>query len=151
MTKCPGVAQVCSKVGVTWMWSPIDGNLSGLCLGATFLLVPETFKVQSLNHMTSSCLKRCVCSQILFFLTSLKGKPFSKHPSNKVSFLNSRLAKTCLVWWTWFRNNWLRMVLTVCGLYYFISSRFGLFWIVANFSAIDRCVSHTYENSYNGP
>ena len=44
LTVCPGVAQVCSKVGVTWMWSPIDGNLSDLRLGATSLLVPETFK-----------------------------------------------------------------------------------------------------------
>ena len=30
ITVCLGVAQVWSKVGVTWMWSPIDNNLSGL-------------------------------------------------------------------------------------------------------------------------
>ena len=27
------------------MWPPTDGNLSYVCLGATSLLVPETFKV----------------------------------------------------------------------------------------------------------
>ena len=30
--------------GVAWIWSPTDGNLSYLCLGATFLLASETFK-----------------------------------------------------------------------------------------------------------
>ena len=30
ITVCLGVTQVWSKVGVTWMWSPIDDNLSGL-------------------------------------------------------------------------------------------------------------------------
>ena len=30
--------------GVAWICSPTDGNLSYLCLGATFLLAPETFK-----------------------------------------------------------------------------------------------------------
>ena len=29
------------------MWSPTDGNLSYLCLGATALLVPETFKFKN--------------------------------------------------------------------------------------------------------
>ena len=42
------VTQVCSKVGVTWMWSPIDGNLSSLCLGPTSFLVPEKFKLKVL-------------------------------------------------------------------------------------------------------
>ena len=39
------IAQACSKVGVARMWSPADGNLSGLCLRATFLIVLETFKI----------------------------------------------------------------------------------------------------------
>ena len=41
MTVCPGVAQACLIVGVTWIWSQTDGILS---LGTTSLLVPETFK-----------------------------------------------------------------------------------------------------------
>ena len=41
-------AKVCSKVGVAWMWSPKDGNLSDLCLGVTSFLVPETFKFKVL-------------------------------------------------------------------------------------------------------
>ena len=45
---CLGVAQPSSKVGVAWMWSPTDGNLSGLSLGATSLLVPETFEFKVL-------------------------------------------------------------------------------------------------------
>ena len=47
-TVCLGVAQVCSKLGVAWMQSPTDGNLSGLRLGTTSLLVPETFKFKVL-------------------------------------------------------------------------------------------------------
>ena len=43
-----GVVQACSKVGMAWMWSQKDGNLSGLCLGATSLSVPETFKFKVL-------------------------------------------------------------------------------------------------------
>ena len=43
----PRVGQACSKVGVTVMMSPKDGNLSYLCLGATSLLVPETFKFKN--------------------------------------------------------------------------------------------------------
>ena len=49
ITICPGVAQAWSKVGVVWMWSLTDGNLSYLCLGATSLLVPETFKFKNLK------------------------------------------------------------------------------------------------------
>ena len=44
---CPGVAQADSKVVVAWMWSLTDGNLSYLCLGTTFLLVAETFKIKN--------------------------------------------------------------------------------------------------------
>ena len=47
MTVCPGVAQVCSKVVVTWTWSLTNGNLSYLCLENTSLLVPETFKFKN--------------------------------------------------------------------------------------------------------
>ena len=43
----PVVDKACSKVGVEWTWSPTDGNLSYLCLGATSLLVPETFKFKN--------------------------------------------------------------------------------------------------------
>ena len=39
--------QACSNQGVAWMWSPTDGNISYLCLGATSLLVPETFKYKN--------------------------------------------------------------------------------------------------------
>ena len=34
----------CPEIGVTWMWSPIDGNLSRLYLRATSPLVPETVR-----------------------------------------------------------------------------------------------------------
>ena len=44
---CPEVAQADSKVVVAWMWSLTDGNLSYLCLGTTFLLVAETFKIKN--------------------------------------------------------------------------------------------------------
>ena len=40
-----GVAQACSKVGEAGMWSPTDGNLSYLCLGATY--VPQRFKFKN--------------------------------------------------------------------------------------------------------
>ena len=48
--------------------------------------------------------------------------------------------------WTWFRNNWLRMVVAGSGLHDFISVCFGSFLTVANFSTVDRSVFHTYEN-----
>ena len=49
--------QACSKVGMAWMWSPADGNLSGLSLETKSLLVPD-IKVQSFDHVvTSSYLK----------------------------------------------------------------------------------------------
>ena len=44
------VAQACSAVGVAWMWSRTDRNLLNLCLGATFLLIPETFKFKVLKR-----------------------------------------------------------------------------------------------------
>ena len=40
--------QACSKVGMAWMWSPADGNLSGLSLETKSLLVPETLKFKVL-------------------------------------------------------------------------------------------------------
>ena len=104
-------------------------------------------QVQSFNYLTSSYLKWCQCSQILAFLISLKWKPFSKYL--KPLPLITDLPKPAWLW-KWFRNNWLRMVVAGCGLYYFISARFSSFWIVVNFSTIDRCVFQTYGNSYNG-
>ena len=47
---CLGVAQTCLKI-VAWMWSPTDGNLSYLCLGASALLVP-------FRHLNSRILTR---------------------------------------------------------------------------------------------
>ena len=50
------VAQACSKIGEIWIWSPVDGNLSGICLGAT-LFIARDIQVQSFNHLASSYLK----------------------------------------------------------------------------------------------
>ena len=44
ITVCLWVVQACSEVGVRRMLSRADENLSYLCLGATSLLVPETFE-----------------------------------------------------------------------------------------------------------
>ena len=41
------IAQACPKEGVAWMWSPTNGNLSSFYLGATSLMVPETFKFKN--------------------------------------------------------------------------------------------------------
>ena len=41
------VAEACPKVGVSWMWSPTGENLSYFCLGATSLLVSETFEFKN--------------------------------------------------------------------------------------------------------
>ena len=70
------ITWVCSKVGVNCMWSPIDENLPGLCLGAKSLLVPETFIFKVLVIWLPAYLKFCLCSQ-----TSLKQNPFSKYAS----------------------------------------------------------------------
>ena len=51
MTVCPGVAQACLIVAVTWIWSLTDGNLSCLCLGTTSLLVPGTFKFKNFEML----------------------------------------------------------------------------------------------------
>ena len=50
------VAQVCSRIGEIWMWSPTDGNLLGICVGAT-LFSARDIQVQSFDHLTSSYLK----------------------------------------------------------------------------------------------
>ena len=47
MTAYLGVAQPYSKVGMGWIRSPTDGNLSDLCLGATSLFVPDSFKFKN--------------------------------------------------------------------------------------------------------
>ena len=47
-------------------------------------------QVQSFNHLASSYLKWCACSQILAFLTSLKWKPFRNIQINKTSSVNKK-------------------------------------------------------------
>ena len=49
MTVCLGVAQACSKVRVTCIVVSNRRELSGLCLEATSLLVPETFEFKVLE------------------------------------------------------------------------------------------------------
>ena len=43
-----GVAQVCSKEGVKWMWSPKDGNLSGICFKGYIPVDARVIQVQTL-------------------------------------------------------------------------------------------------------
>ena len=62
--------QAYSKVWMALMWSPTDGNLSYLCLGATSLLVPETFKFRKFSNVTSGYVQKWGCSQTLFFLVA---------------------------------------------------------------------------------
>ena len=42
-----GVAQACSQRVVAWLSSSTDRSLSYFCLGATTILVPETFKLKN--------------------------------------------------------------------------------------------------------
>ena len=36
------------KIGVAWVWSPTNGNLSGLCVGSVSLLVTKILKFKVL-------------------------------------------------------------------------------------------------------
>ena len=99
---------LCSKVGVVWMSSPTNGNLSGLTLGATSLtLGSRDVHVQSFDHVTSSHLKWWAYCQILAFLTALidtlscrylKVKPILEMPE----WIKPLLLKT-----GWLKPTWL--------------------------------------------
>ena len=52
------------------MWFPEGGNLSYLCLGTTFLLVPETFKFKHFVMSLPATYNNEACNQILAFLTA---------------------------------------------------------------------------------
>ena len=130
---------LCSKVGVVWMSSPTNGNLSGLTLGATSLtLGSRDVHVQSFDHVTSSHPKMMSvlsnislsnCPYWYAILQILKGKAHPRNARvNKASSVKNGLAKTYLVVdmveinWLWIVYCWLWVALP----------RFGLFWFVLN-------------------
>ena len=72
---------------------------------------------------------------------------------NKVSSVNKGIVKICLVV-DMVRKNWSWIVVADCGLHYFVSARFGSFWVFAKFSTAKRFkylfFRPSYENSYHG-
>ena len=50
----PRTAQACSKVGVTWIWSPTDGNLSYLFLRGYIPFRSKAFKFKNLKIQLSA-------------------------------------------------------------------------------------------------
>ena len=123
----PGMFKSTSSMEMVSKW-----NLSGLCLGATFLLVPERFK--SFDYVTSSNLKWSTCSQTWVFLLMghleilqiLKRWTHLRNGQvNKASSINSGLAKICLVVnnWSWIGHCWLWVAL-IC--FHFALVRFDL-------------------------
>ena len=109
-------------------------------------------------NVTSSFLQSWVCSQILVFLAvfislfflavfmSCKYLRSETHPRNaqvnkayssNKRIVKIRIVKICLVV-DMVRKNWRRIIVISCGLHYFISARFGSFWVFANFSTVER-------------
>ena len=130
------------------MWSPTDGNLSDLCVGATSLLVPETFKFKFLKRdfqlptimgmWSNISLSGCPSWYPLNSCRYLKSETqLWNAPLNKASSVNKGIVKTCLVV-DMVRNNWLQIVVASCGLHYFVSARFGSFGVFASFSPAER-------------
>ena len=56
---------------------------------------------------------------------------------NKAISVNKGIVKISLVV-DMVRKNWSRIVDGICGLHYFVSARFGSFWVFANFSTAKR-------------
>ena len=131
------------------MWSPTDENPSGLCLGSTLFLVSETFKFKVLKRDfqlptimgLQSIISLSSCPYwyaTLNFCEYFKSETHLRNDQvNKASSVNKRIVKTCLVVEI-VRKKWSPIVFAVCGLHYFVSARFGSFWVVANFSTAER-------------
>ena len=143
------VAQACSKVGVVWIWSQTDRNLSYLCLVTTSLLVPETFKFKkfetwlpathSKGVSSNISLSSCVCwYAILNSCKYFKSETYLWNAQvNISSSVNKGIVKICL-FVDMVRKNWSWIAVVSYRLYYFVSPRFGSFWIFTNFNAAER-------------
>ena len=117
---------------MAWIWSPTDVNLSYLCLGATSLLVPETFKFKSFETWLPATTIMGVQSNFslsccLYWYANLSSCKYLKSQThlrnaqiNKASSVNKQIVKICLVM-DMLRKNWSWIVVASCGLYYFVS------------------------------
>ena len=120
------------------MMSPKDGNLSYLCLGATSLLVPETFKFKNFETWLPATNNNGPVVNInlsnslywyatLNFCKYLKKNHLRNIQVNKASSINKGIVKICLVVdivrkiWPW--------IVAGCGLQYFVLACFGSFWV----------------------
>ena len=56
---------------------------------------------------------------------------------NKASSVNKGIVKTYLLL-DKVKKNWSWIAVAGCGLHYFVSARFGSFWVVANFSTAEK-------------
>ena len=140
-----GVAQVCPKVGVTWMCSPINENLSYLCLGATSSLFQRHLNSRILKHgfqlpkitgiESNFTLCRCLCWYFAFTSSKyLKNETHLQNAQvNKVSSVNKGIVKTCLIV-DMVRKDWSWIVVSACELHYFVLAGFGSFGVAASFS-----------------
>ena len=130
------------------MWSPADGNLSGLYSGASSLWfqVHSSSKFQSRDFQLSTMMGFSSCPYWYSILNScrhLKSKTLLQNAQvNKSSSVNNGLAKTCLIMEI-VRSNWLRIVYCWLWVALLLLDYFGSLWIVPKFSTAEK-------NSYHG-
>ena len=131
------------------MWSPTDGNLSYICLGTISLFVPKTLKFKNFETRLPAIYNNGRAVKYLFFsclywYATLKSCKYLKSEThfrnaqvNKAFSMNKRFVKICLVV-DMVRKNWSWVFVAGCGLHYFVSARFGSFWVFANFRTAER-------------
>ena len=110
------------------MCSPTNENLSYLCLEATYLLVPETFKLRNCEMWLPATYNSGLVVKyqpfqlpllklILAFLAAFIETHLQNAPVNEV--VNKEIVKTCLTM-DMVRKNWSWIVVAGCGLHYFV-------------------------------
>ena len=77
------------------------------------------------------------CSCIYWYATLIWYALLWNAQVNKASSINKGIVKTCLIV-DMVRKNWSWIAVAGSGLHYFVLARFGLLWVVANFSTAER-------------
>ena len=115
-----------------------------LCLGVTSLLVSETFEFKVLKCDLQLLTINGVLPNISLFICPYRFAPLNylkklnSSPESPWSFsVNKGIVKTYLDV-DMVKNNWSRIAVVDCGLHYFISVRFGSFWVINNFITVER-------------
>ena len=93
-------------------------------------------------YVTSNYLQWSACSLILAFLAALIDTLPWTYTWNLATSVYKGIVKICLDLDV-LRSNWSWIVVAGCGLRYFFSARFGSFWIVNNFIAVE-CFIKTF-------